>query len=77
MLEFQDSPEPDEFVREKGRKLFSGNVDFLKGVVDMNGLPPADRLEVCFAGRPNFCVFLFTNKSSTSENGFSTPYLFT
>ena len=53
MLEFKDSPEPDEFVREKGRKLFSGNVDFLKGVVDMNGLPPADRLEVCFAGRSN------------------------
>ena len=53
MLEFKDSPEPDEFVREKGRKLFSGNVDFLKGVVDMNGLPPADRLEVCFSGRSN------------------------
>ena len=53
MLEFKESPEPDEFVREKGRKLFSGNVDFLKGVVDMNGLPPADRLEVCFAGRSN------------------------
>ena len=53
MLEFKDSPEPDDFLREKGRKLFSGNVDFLKGVVDMNGLPPADRLEVCFAGRSN------------------------
>ena len=53
MLEFKDSPEPEEFVREKGRKLFSGNIDFLKGVVDMNGLPPADRLEVCFAGRSN------------------------
>ena len=53
MLEFKDSPEPDEFVREKGRKLFSRNIDFLKGVVDMNGLPPADRLEVCFAGRSN------------------------
>ena len=53
MLEFKDSPEPDKFVREKGRKLFSGNIDFLKGVVDMNGLPPADRLEVCFAGRSN------------------------
>ena len=53
MLEFKDSPDPDEFVREKGRKLFSRNVDFLKGVVDMNGLPPADRLEVCFAGRSN------------------------
>lgn len=53
MLEFKDSPKPDEFVREKGRKLFSGNIDFLKGVVDMKGLPPADRLEVCFAGRSN------------------------
>ena len=53
MLEFKDSPEPDEFVREKGRKLFSSNVDFLKGVVDMSGLPPSDRLEVCFSGRSN------------------------
>ena len=53
MLDFKDSPEPDESVREKGRKLFSGNIDFVKGVVDMNGLPPADRLEVCFAGRAN------------------------
>ena len=39
MLEFKECPEPDEFAREKGRKLFAGNVDFLKGVVDMNGLP--------------------------------------
>ena len=53
MLEFKESPEPDEFAREKGRKLFAGNVDFLKGVVHMDGLPPADRLEVCFAGRSN------------------------
>ena len=40
MLEFKESPEPDEFAREKGRKLFAGNVDFLKGVVHMDGLPP-------------------------------------
>ena len=53
MLEFNESPDPDDFAREKGRKLFAGNVDFLKGVVDMTGLPPADRLEVCFAGRSN------------------------
>ena len=53
MLEFTESPEPDEFARETGRKLFAGNVDFLKGVVHMDGLPPADRLEVCFAGRSN------------------------
>lgn len=38
---------------ELGRKLFAGETDFLKGVVAMDGLPPADRLEVCFAGRSN------------------------
>lgn len=38
---------------EKGRLLFAGETDFLKGVVAMDGLPPADRLEVCFAGRSN------------------------
>lgn len=38
---------------ETGRKLFAGQTEFLKGVVAMDGLPPADRLEVCFAGRSN------------------------
>lgn len=38
---------------ERGRLLFAGPCDFLKGVVAMEGLPPADRLEVCFAGRSN------------------------
>ncbi|AZQ69227.1 YihA family ribosome biogenesis GTP-binding protein [Silicimonas algicola] len=38
---------------ERGRRLFAGGADFLKGVVAMDGLPPADRLEVCFAGRSN------------------------
>lgn len=38
---------------ELGRRLFAGETDFLKGVVAMDGLPPADRLEVCFAGRSN------------------------
>jgi GTP-binding protein len=44
-------PSPDAI--EVGRLLFSGPVDFLKGVVAMDGLPPADRMEVCFAGRSN------------------------
>ncbi len=44
-----DDPE----ALEKGRKLFAGNSDFLKGVVSMDGVPPADRMEVCFAGRSN------------------------
>jgi len=33
--------------------MFAGHIEFLKGVVAMDGLPPADRLEVCFAGRSN------------------------
>ncbi|GGE36720.1 ribosome biogenesis GTP-binding protein YihA/YsxC [Actibacterium pelagium] len=53
MLPFPLAEEPDEATREKGRKLFAGDTDFLKGVVAMSGLPPADRLEVCFAGRSN------------------------
>ncbi|MCP1169006.1 ribosome biogenesis GTP-binding protein YihA/YsxC [Limimaricola litoreus] len=44
-------PEPQE--AEAGRLLFAGEVEFLKGVVAMSGLPPADRVEVCFAGRSN------------------------
>ena len=46
-----DAPEDD--AREAGRLLFAGPVDFVKGVVAMSGLPQADRLEVCFAGRSN------------------------
>ncbi|MCT4608475.1 MAG: ribosome biogenesis GTP-binding protein YihA/YsxC [Pelagimonas sp.] len=38
---------------EAARKLFAGDVDFLKGVVAMDGLPPDGRAEVCFAGRSN------------------------
>ena len=45
--------EPDFEPKEKGRLLFAGPVDFLKGVVAMVHMPPADRLEVCFAGRSN------------------------
>ncbi len=44
---------PDDISAEKGRKLFAGESEFVKGVVAMSGLPPADRLEVCFAGRSN------------------------
>jgi len=44
-------PDPDE--AEKGRRLFAGQSGFVKGVVAMSGLPPADRPEVCFAGRSN------------------------
>ncbi len=52
-LPFPIAPEPDDATREAGRKLFATGAEFLKGVVAMNGLPPADRAEVCFAGRSN------------------------
>lgn len=45
--------EPDAAALEKGRLLFSGETDFVKGVVAMDGMPPDDRIEICFAGRSN------------------------
>jgi GTP-binding protein len=45
--------EPDPAALERGRLLFARPAEFLKGVVAMDGLPPADRPEICFAGRSN------------------------
>jgi GTP-binding protein len=45
--------EDDPEALERGRKLFAGPVDFVRGVVALDGLPAADRIEVCFAGRSN------------------------
>ena len=52
-MAFTLAPEPEEEASEAGRLLFAGPIEFVKGVVSMSGLPPADRLEVCFAGRSN------------------------
>ena len=52
-LAFPETGAPDAHTTEQGRMLFAGGTDFLKGVVAMSGLPPADRLEICFAGRSN------------------------
>ena len=52
-LEFPLVEQPDAQNSEKGRLLFARQSDFVKGVVSMSGLPPDDRLEVCFAGRSN------------------------
>lgn len=52
-LPFPLAPHPDPVAAEAGRRLFAGPVTFVKGVVAMDGLPPADRVEVCFAGRSN------------------------
>jgi GTP-binding protein len=50
---FTLAPEAEDAARETGRLLFAGPVEFVKGVTAMPGLPPADRVEVCFAGRSN------------------------
>ncbi|MFN3846228.1 MAG: ribosome biogenesis GTP-binding protein YihA/YsxC [Paracoccaceae bacterium] len=52
-LRFPLAEQPDDLTLELGRLLFAGPVDFVKGVVAMPGLPSADRVEVCFAGRSN------------------------
>ncbi len=52
-LSFPVSADPDVTEAEQGRLLFAGESVFVKGVVAMSGLPPADRIEVCFAGRSN------------------------
>lgn len=52
-LPFPVVEETDPQIIEQGRLLFAGETEFVKGVVAMSGLPPADRMEVCFAGRSN------------------------
>lgn len=52
-MQFTLAPDPDAAAAEAGRRLFAGPVSFLKGVVAMDGLPPADRCEICLAGRSN------------------------
>ena len=52
-LPFPIAEAPDDQAAEAGRLLFAGPVDFVKGVVAMEGLPRGDRPEVCFAGRSN------------------------
>lgn len=67
-LTFSLAPEPELEDREKGRLLFAGPVDFVKGVVAMSGLPPADRLEVCFAGRSNVGKSSLINALTNRKN---------
>jgi len=50
---FKISKEPSKEALEEGRRLFSGENTFLKGVVAIEGLPSPNRTEICFAGRSN------------------------
>jgi GTP-binding protein len=46
------APDALDYV-EKGRLLFAKEATFMRGVVDMDGLPPMETLEIAFAGRSN------------------------
>ncbi|MBJ6372950.1 ribosome biogenesis GTP-binding protein YihA/YsxC [Sedimentitalea arenosa] len=52
-MTFPVAEAPDDLTADRGRLLFAQESIFVKGVVAMSGLPPADRIEVCFAGRSN------------------------
>ncbi|MBC7738839.1 MAG: YihA family ribosome biogenesis GTP-binding protein [Candidatus Saccharibacteria bacterium] len=67
-MTFQLADAPSDEDGELGRLLFAGPVDFVKGVVAMSGLPPADRLEVCFAGRSNVGKSSLINALTNRKN---------
>lgn len=67
-LTFTLAPEPEAEDREKGRLLFAGPVDFVKGVTTMAALPPADRIEFCFAGRSNVGKSSLINALTNRKN---------
>ncbi|AOZ70420.1 YihA family ribosome biogenesis GTP-binding protein [Rhodobacter xanthinilyticus] len=67
-LQFQLAPEPEPIAAERGRLLFAAPVEFLKGVVAMNGLPPSDRVEICFAGRSNVGKSSLINALTNRKN---------
>ena len=67
-MTFTEAPEPDIDAREKGRLLFAGPVDFVKGVTAMVHLPLDDRLEVCFAGRSNVGKSSLINALTNRKN---------
>lgn len=47
------TPEFTDAQIEDGRLLFARDVDFMMSVVKLEDLPPANRPEICFAGRSN------------------------
>ncbi|MCT2539430.1 ribosome biogenesis GTP-binding protein YihA/YsxC [Sedimentimonas flavescens] len=67
-MQFQLAETPEPMAAERGRLLFAAPVEFLKGVVAMSGLPPADRVEVCFAGRSNVGKSSLINALTNRKN---------
>ena len=51
-LPFPIADDPDAEAREKGRLLFAGETEFVKGVVAMSGLPPPTGWRCALPGGP-------------------------
>ena len=69
-MTFPEAETPDAATTETGRLLFARESVFVKGVVAMSGLPPADRVEICFAGRSNVGKSSLIN-ALTNQNGLA------
>ena len=69
-LEFPEVKPLDPSEIDRGQKLFRGDVSFLKGVVGMEHLPAADRIEFCLAGRSNVGKSSLIN-ALTGRNGLA------
>lgn len=61
---------------EEGKRLFSGECDFIAGAVRVSDIPPSRLTEVCFAGRSNVgkssLINALTNRNKLARTS-STP----
>ncbi|MCY4100971.1 MAG: ribosome biogenesis GTP-binding protein YihA/YsxC, partial [Rhodobacteraceae bacterium] len=67
-LSITSPPELSFEQNAAGRKLFSGEITFLKGVVHTSDLPEPDRVEVCFCGRSNVGKSSLINSLTRRKN---------